>query len=507
MKAKKKMGKVWLVGAGPGDAGLLTIKAKKLIEECDTVVYDKLVGQGVLGMIPKGKKNIFVGKVAGNHAVPQEKINEILLNEAKEGKKVVRLKGGDPFLFGRGGEELELLVENGIEFEIVPGITSAIAVPAYNGIPVTHRDFVSSLHIITGHTKSEEEADVDYEALVRLGGTLVFLMGKSAIGQICRGLVEAGMPPETPAACLSQGTRAHQRRVVSDLANLEREVEEANLPTPAIIIVGDVCTLSEKFSWAESRPLGRLKIAVTRPADVASNMINELSRLGAEVVVLPTIETRPLPINKEMKKIITEIDSRKLIVFTSAAGVNAFFKTFLFLGGELRKLAAINVAVVGEATKAALERYGLNATIMPEIYSGRELGKLLVRSTTRKLYEGSTILLARGTCADPDINEELDAANVEYDDVPFYETVDYNYDGMIPINYDEEEIDYVTFTSASTVHSFARIFKDIDFSKVNALCIGEKTASAAKQYGMNIYVSEKATIESMIEKLLEIEGE
>lgn len=504
---EERKGKVWLVGAGPGDVGLLTIKAKKLIEECDVVVYDKLVGQGVLGIIPKGKKNIFVGKVAGNHAVPQSEINKILLNEAKEGKKVVRLKGGDPFLFGRGGEELELLVEEGIEFEIVPGITSAISVPAYNGIPVTHRDFVSSLHIITGHTKSKEEAEVDYEALVRLGGTLVFLMGKSAIGQICQGLAEAGMPPDTPAACLARGTRAHQRRVVSDLANLEQEVIAANLPTPAIIIVGQVCKLSEKFSWAEGRPLGKVKIAVTRPLEAASRLAERLSELGAEVVSLPTIETKPLPINDSIENVIKRIKNRKLIVFTSPAGVNAFFEKLFELGEDVRNLANIQFAVVGEATKIALQNYGIIADIMPDIYSGKELGKLLVSDDIKKMYEGTSILLARGTLADEDITKQLDAACANYDDIAFYETLDYKYDELIPINYDEEEIDYVTFTSASTVNSFVRIFDAIDYTKVKALCIGEKTQQAAQKYNMKTIVSEKATIESMIEKLLEVEGE
>ncbi len=501
-----KKGKVWLVGAGPGDVGLLTVKAKKLIEECDTIVYDKLVGQGVLGLIPKGKKNIFVGKVAGNHAVPQDEINKILLNEAKAGKKVVRLKGGDPFLFGRGGEELELLVENQIDFEIVPGITSAIAVPAYSGIPVTHRDFVSSLHIITGHTKSEEEAEADYEALVRLGGTLVFLMGKSALGRICRGLAEAGMPQDTPAACLARGTRAHQRRVVSTLGQLEKDVELANLPTPAIIIIGEVCKLSDKFFWAEKRPLGKIKIAITRPLEVGLKLSEKLNELGAEVVLIPTIQTKPLALNDEMKRIFKTVQTRKLIVFTSAAGVNAFFDKLFEAGYDVRFLAASKFAVVGEATKVALKRYGIEADIMPQIYSGLELGKLLVSDEIKEIYKNSEILLARGISADEDIINELGNAGVSYADIPFYETCDYEYEDAIKPDYDEEEIDYVTFTSASCVHGFVKSFKNIDMNKVNALCIGEKTMLAAKGYNMNVFVSKKATIESMVEKLLEIEN-
>jgi len=300
-------GKVWLVGAGPGDAGLFTLKGKKVLEQAEVVVYDKLVGQGILSMIPKQAELIFVGKVSGNHAVPQHEINKILLREALKGRKVVRLKGGDPFVFGRGGEELELLCKNNIPFEIVPGITSAVSVPAYNGIPVTHRDFVSSLHIITGHTKKKEEAEIDYEALVKLGGTFVFLMGVSAMPAICRGLLEAGIEPDMPAAILERGTTAHQKRVVSDVTNLPKDAKKAGIKTPAIIVVGKVCALEKEFHWAEDRPLGGLKIAVTRPKDRNSSLADKLSMLGAEIVLMPTIETKELENNKLLEEAINDI--------------------------------------------------------------------------------------------------------------------------------------------------------------------------------------------------------
>ena len=215
-----KKGKVWLVGAGPGDIGLFTLKGKQVLEQAEVVVYDSLVGDGVLAMVPKGIRTINVGKRAGHHLVPQEQINEILLEEAKKGQRVVRLKGGDPFLFGRGGEELELLKENGIPFEVVPGVTSSIAVPAYNGIPVTHRDYCSSVHIITGHKKKGQEYDIDFDALVRTRGTLVFLMGVTALPDICQHLLEAGMDPSTPAAILQQGTTAGQKKIVATVATL-----------------------------------------------------------------------------------------------------------------------------------------------------------------------------------------------------------------------------------------------------------------------------------------------
>lgn len=244
---EKTTGKVYLVGAGPSDPGLFTIKGKQVLEEAEVVVYDALVGDEILNMIPDEAEAINVGKRSSNHTMPQEKMNELLVQKAKEGKRVVRLKGGDPFLFGRGGEELELLVKEKIPYEVVPGITSAISVPAYQGIPVTHRDFCSSVHIITGHKRAGKEYDIDFEALVRTKGTLVFLMGVSSLGDICRGLLEAGIDPGKPAALLMRGTTAAQKRIVATVATLEAEVKKQGAQTPAIIVVGDVCSLADEF--------------------------------------------------------------------------------------------------------------------------------------------------------------------------------------------------------------------------------------------------------------------
>ena len=256
-------GKVWLVGAGPGDLGLFTIKGLEVLQNAEVVVYDALIGDAVLTLISDRAEKINVGKRAGNHRMTQEQINRTLLEQALAGKRVVRLKGGDPFLFGRGGEELELLVENNIPYEIVPGVSSAFAVPAYNGIPVTHRDFTSSVHIITGHRRSSADADsvgIDYEALVRTGGTLIFLMGLSTLPVIMRGLLNAGISPEIPAAVLERGTTAGQRRVLATVSTLEEETERARIKAPAIIVVGEVCRLAESFSWVEKLPLAGRKV-------------------------------------------------------------------------------------------------------------------------------------------------------------------------------------------------------------------------------------------------------
>ena len=244
-------GKVWLVGAGPGDIGLFTIKGMEVLKNAEVVVYDSLVGQGVLSQIPAHARLINVGKRASHHTMAQEKINQVLLEEAQKGYRVVRLKGGDPFLFGRGGEELELLKANGIPYEVVPGVTSPISVPAYNGIPVTHRDFCSSLHIITGHKRAGKAYDIDFEALVNTKGTLVFLMGVSALSDICQGLLDGGMSPDMPAAILQKGTTAGQKRIVATVSTLPQEVARQGIETPAIIVVGKVCSLSEDFAWYE----------------------------------------------------------------------------------------------------------------------------------------------------------------------------------------------------------------------------------------------------------------
>lgn len=502
---KGRRGKVYLVGGGPGDAGLFTLRGRELLEQADVVVYDKLVGQGVMALIPAGKELITVGKVAGHHPIPQHEINAILLREAQAGKQVVRLKGGDPFVFGRGGEELELLVENGIPFEIVPGVTSAVSVPAYNGIPVTHRDFCSSFHIITGHTKKSDEAEIDYEALVRVGGTFIFLMGVSAMPKICRGLVAAGMRPDMPAAVLEKGTTAHQRRVVSDLEHLTEDAKAAKIQTPAIIMVGEVCALADQFHWAEDRPLGGMKIAVTRPKDRSSALAGKLTNLGAEVVVLPTIETEALADESGLEEALSRILEYDWIAFTSPAGVKVFYDELKRLRMDIRSLCGLRFAAIGEGTKKAIEEKGILVELMPEVYSGKALGEALAERLKAEREEGRGVklLLPRSKIGTEDVIAPLNAAGIPVCDLPVYDTVclpgsDYAF-------YDES-VDYVAFTSASTVRGFVRMNEGADFTKVKAVCIGEQTAAEAKACGMQITISEKATMESMTDCLLAIKA-
>lgn len=489
-------GKVWLVGAGPSDPGLLTIKGKDVLEQAEVVVYDQLVGQGILQMIPKSAKKINVGKYSGNHTVVQERINEILLEEALEGKRVVRLKGGDPFLFGRGGEELELLCEHGVPYEVVPGITSAISVPAYAGIPVTHRDFTSSLHIITGHRKKGCQESIDYKSLAALGETtLVFLMGVAALPDICRGLIEAGMDQTTPAAILERGTTAKQRNVIATISTLPEEAIKQNIGTPGIIVVGKVCSLSQTFAWAEKRLLSGARVIVTRPKDKVSSLAAKLYDLGAEVVMLSGTSIKPILDNTQLIEVLNIIKDYKWILFGSEVAVDIFFDRLCQQQIDIRSLWNCHFGAVGPATRKAIEKRGIRVTYMPEKYYGTELGKGI--AAMARPEDKVLVLIPNET--DSELANYLSTTNVHMKAVPVYDII-YEENEQVCI----EETDIVTFTSASTVRSLVKTMKDMDFHKVQAVCIGELTAKEAALYGMKITVAKEATIDSLIESVIEI---
>ncbi len=492
----RKAGKVFLVGAGPSDPGLLTLKGKRVLEQAQVVVYDRLVGAGILQMIPEEAEKIDVGKRSGSHPVPQEEINRILLEKAGEGKRVVRLKGGDPFVFGRGGEELELLVDGGIPFEVVPGVTAAAAVPAYGGIPVTHRDYCSSVHLITAHKKRGNTERPDFETLAKLDGTLVFYMGLSALGEICRGLMEAGMDKEMPAAVLEQGTTAAQRRVVSTLEHLEAEALEAQIHSPALIVVGKVCSLSDTFHWAEDRPLGKQRVLVTRPKKRSRKMADRLEELGAEVILLPSIETKPIEENPELDRALRELSRYAWVGFTSSEGVDCFFDRLFQNGIDVRSLAGLRFAAIGPATRKAIERRGIFVELQPEEYNGEAMGKLLAS----RMEPGERILLPRARIGTEQLLSPLREAGIPYEDIPVYETLEGR-----TADLELRPDDIVTFTSASTVRGFVKLFPGRDYSGVRGLCIGAQTAAEAEKYGISVMVSDRSDVESMIDKLMEIQ--
>lgn len=560
-------GKVWLVGAGPGDRGLFTLKGLEVLQNAEVVVHDALIGDEVLTLIPENAVKINVGKRASHHRMEQNQINRTLLEQAQAGKRVVRLKGGDPFLFGRGGEELELLAENNIPFEVVPGVTSAFAVPAYNGIPVTHRDFTSSVHIITGHRRASKGPDVsadkkesagtgkgdadslgiDYEALVRTHGTLIFLMGLSNLPAIMKGLLLAGIDPDLPAAVLERGTTAGQRRVLATVSTLEEEAARSQIQAPAIIVVGEVCRLADSFAWAEKRPLAGKKILLTRPKELISEMAVRLRRAGAEVLEMPAIETVPIEPNPALDRKMAELragDKRPdWIIFTSPSGVRIFMERLLS-GRDIRVLAGVKIAVIGEGSAKKLRTYGIRADFMPSVYDGETLGRELARKIRQESAEAELqkpaeekihsfaeenvhysaeetlqksaeadppvrILIPRAAIGNSELTEELQkAGNVEISDIAIYDTRYVSPELIdVPAQIRKGEIDYAVFTSASTVRGFSAVMKDTDLSGFKAICIGRQTRAAAEARGMETRMAEKATLDALVEAVMRCAAE
>lgn len=485
-------GKVYLVGGGPGDAGLLTCKGKWLIERAGVVVYDALVGDAVLAMIPPETRRINVGKRSGNHTCSQDEINHILLDEALKGNMVVRLQGGDPFLFGRGGEELALLAQHGVAFEVVPGVTSALSAPAYAGIPVTHRELSASVHLYTAHRKAGTPLALDYAALARLDGTLVFLMGIAALPELCRGLLDAGMDGNTPAAVIHRGTTAAQDKVVSTLAKLPEDARE--MTAPSIILVGPVCALSETLSWAEQRPLFGLRFIVTRPRRRGSQLTERLRALGGEVVELPAISTELLPEAK-----LDELWESQWLVFTSPSGVELFFDLLRARSLDVRRLAHLKIAALGQGTADRLAGFGLLADLVPPTYDADSLGLALAG----RLQPGDRVFLARAREGSAALVERLAAVpGVEVVDRAVYETV------PVPPAFDPRPLldgrTWPVFTSASTVRSFAQMTGAEHLNGVHALCIGPQTANQAKSYGIAATVAAASTIDALVDAALSL---
>lgn len=489
-------GKVTLVGAGPGDPGLLTCKGREALAAADAVVFDRLVSPAVLSLIPDAARRIDVGKSTSNHPVPQDAINRILLEEAQAGRNVVRLKGGDPFVFGRGGEELEFLFQNGVEFEEIPGVTSAVAATAYGGIPVTHRDYSSSLHIITGHARAGGEFSLDFQAMVRLGGTLVFLMGVAAMPAITKGLLDAGMDAGTPAAIVENGTMAFQRRCSATLGTLCAGAEKMDIRSPAVLVVGGVCALAEKLCWFERLPLHGKRILVTRPKERSGTLAGKLRALGADVVEYPCIETVPMVPCPSLE----DLNDYEWLAFTSAAGVEAFWDCLERMGKDARALGGVKLAAIGPGTSAALKACGLTPDLVPDIYDAAHLGSALAEVADGK------ILLLRAEEGSSALTDALAKAGRAFRDTAVYRTVCCN--SLSPELRDALEagrFDYVTFTSASTVKGFsAAVGADADFSKITGLCIGEQTAAQARHYGIPVQVAEQAAIDALVEMAVKV---
>ncbi|MDR0512986.1 MAG: uroporphyrinogen-III C-methyltransferase [Treponema sp.] len=495
-RRKNRLGSVALVGAGPGDSGLLTLRAEAVLGGAELVVFDRLVKAGVLAKIPRSAEKIYAGKECGLHELPQEEINAILVKYAAMGIRVVRLKGGDPMLFGRGSEEALCLSDAGIPYEIVPGVSSAIAVPAASGIPLTHRGIASSLHIIAAHHRSQE---IDFSSLARQcsgGDTLVFMMGVSRIRQICGELVNAGLSGDTPAAVVSQGTTAMEKKVIATAATLSGRAEEAGIKAPALIVVGEVCRLEAAIAAYSKKPLAGLRIAVTRPLGGINRLAKMLDSHGAEVIELPTIKIVPLDA-PALKEALIKPPEKTWLAFTSVHGVEAFFAKLTEYGIDIRSLTACKFAAVGSATCDALALRGITTDLVPETFSGAALGQALVNTAAKD----ETVILPRSAIGGRELPDALSAAGINCIDIPVYNTVpETGYENRVYRERLVEGLHYAAFTSPSAVEGFVKIFGNI---RITALCIGEATAVPARELNMDVIVPQTASLEGMVQAILE----
>lgn len=533
-------GKVYLIGAGPGDPGLLTLRGKEILEKADVVVYDRLVSPAILGMCNPKAKMVDVGKMPQHHKVKQSEINKLLVQFACEmpSATIARLKGGDPFVFGRGGEEALELVNAGVEFEIVPGITSAISVPAYAGIPVSHRGIATSFHIVTGHEKAESngELSLDFETLAKCQGTLIFLMGVANMDFIARHLVECGKDPKTPVAFIEKGTTPYQRTVMATLATAGETIVREKVTAPAITIMGGVVELGKSLAWKKNLPLSGKRLVVTRAAKQASGITARLTALGAEVIETPMIETRTLPapimqnvIASPRSLSVAEVGARQsspavfdsfadfdLLAFTSVNGVESFFKQLFDAGYDVRVLAGKKIASVGKITEKKLLEYGIRCDYVPEDHTAEGLGKLLATLVPQST-EGATsnpipqILLLQGNLADDTMTKLLPKATrwVVYETLPVSELPEWKREAV-------ESADAVVFASSSAVENFVKVMpqsiegsdshpepRALSLKPQTSFCIGRLTEATARKHGFETITSDETTMDSLVKKIVE----
>jgi len=571
MEKSNHFGKVYLIGAGPGDPGLLTVRGKSILEKADVVVYDRLVSPGVLSLCNPDAKMVDVGKMPTHHKVKQSEINKLLVKFAHEmpGATVARLKGGDPFVFGRGGEEALELVSAGVEFEIVPGVTSAIAVPAYAGIPVSHRGIATSFHIITGHEKLDERTlagslqtrdernvipatepeslsskplGLDFEALARCPGTLIFLMGIANMDFIARRLMECGKEPKTPLAFVEKGTTPNQRTVMATLETAGETIVRENVTAPAITIMGGVVELGKTLAWKKNLPLSGKRLVVTRAAKQSSGITARLTALGAEVIETPMIETRDVALSNW-----DDLANFDILAFTSTNGVESFFKQLFAAGYDVRVLAGKKIASVGKITEKKLLEYGIRCDYVPEDHTGEGLGKLLrsildercstnsqTLASSLSLSKGteftnldeSRILLLQGNLADDTLLKLLPKATrwVVYETLPVAELPEWKREAVA-------SADAVVFASTSAVENFVNLMSNVkachserseessasmgpslvelaqdDFIKKSphtSFCIGRMTEATARRHGFETVTSDETTMDSLVKKIAE----
>ncbi|HEX8068268.1 MAG TPA: uroporphyrinogen-III C-methyltransferase [Thermoleophilaceae bacterium] len=491
-------GKVYLVGAGPGDPGLVTARALELLATADVVLYDRLVPRRLLDRLHGGPELVYVGKEPGLAAMPQEDVNACMVELAQEGRTVVRLKGGDPFVFGRGGEEAESLAEAGVPFEVVPGVTAGVAAAAYAGIPVTHRDEASAVAFVTGHEDpAKEESAIDWDALAAFPGTLVFYMGVRNLERIASALVEAGRPADEPAAVVASGTTPRQRTVTGTLADIARRASEEGVRPPALTVVGPVAGLRERLAWYERRPLLGRTVVVTRARAQASELAARLEVLGAEVVEAPAIRIEPLG-SPEVYRAVEGIGDYSLVCLTSANAARLLMEGLARAGLDARALAGATVAAVGSGTADELARAGIQADVVPE----RSVAEGLVAALADVPVEGRRVLVARAEEARETLPDALRERGAELDVVALYRTV--AEDPSEDVLEAASRADYVTFTSSSTVRWFAEAIGDRFPSGARIASIGPVTSEALRERGREVHVeAERHDVDGLVEALCE----
>ena len=495
---KLQSGKVYLIGAGPGDTGLITMKGIEALKEADVVVYDHLASASLLNETKDAAEWIDAGKFAGNHRMKQSEIEQLLIEKAMAGHVVARLKGGDPFIFGRGGEEALALTAAGIDYEVIPGVSSVYSAPAYAGIPITHRGKASSFHVITGHEDpTKGESSLDYDILAREEGTLVFLMGLSRLRQISDQLIEKGKDARTPAAVIASGTTARQRCVTADLSRIAETAEEASIQPPAILVVGDVVNLKEAVDWQQPGPLSGRKILVTATEIIARPLAEHIRRLGGEPVVMSLIGVK----GQEMSSIKAVLTSpgKRWLVFTSRNGVRFFFEQMKMEQVDIRSLGDSRIAVMGAGTRKELENWGCYADLVPEQSCSESLAKALCAHAE----PDEVICLFRAEEASDVLTKRLREKQYRVVDIPTYRT-EIMWKKRELLREMLEDVDAVTFCSASAVSAFVQMTEEHDLV-AKTICIGPVTAQAAKKEGLHIdKVAEQYDLEGLTEALCAI---
>jgi uroporphyrinogen III methyltransferase/synthase len=489
---------VYLVGAGPGDPGLMTRRSLELIASADVILHDRLIPAGALDGVREGAELRYVGKTPGAESISQEAINDLLVQYGRAGGTVVRLKGGDPFVFGRGGEEAEALAEAGVPFEVVPGVTSGIAAPAYAGIPVTHRDEASAVALVTGHEDpAKDESALDWAGLAGFPGTLVLYMGVRRLADIAARLIEAGRSPGEPAAVVERGTLPGQRTVTAPLGEIADAAVAAGIGPPAVTLVGPVARLRDGLAWLEQRPLHGRRVVVTRARAQASGLAGALRGLGADVVEAPSILIEPRPVEGDVARMADSIETYDVVCLTSPNGAGLLFDALRARGRDARALAQATVAAIGPGTAAELAQRGIVADVVPE----RSIAESLLETLSAMDVAGRRVLVARAADARDVLPAGLRELGAEVEVVALYDTVGE------PLAVDVLErvagADYVTFTSSSTVTRFLDAAGDGVPNGARVVSIGPVTSATARERGLDVHVeAERHDVDGLVEALV-----